>query len=137
MLLFLFYMLSMTGCAEEPETIVLTIEGKEFRVEVARTREERAKGLMHRESMDPDAGMLFVFPYDQKLSFWMKNTSIPLTVAYIGNDGIIKELHDLTPFSEEPVPSMRSARYALELNRGAYKSAGIEVGHHVEGLPDK
>ncbi len=103
----------------------------QFQVEIADTDESRRQGLMHRESLPEGQGMLFVFERDQRLSFWMMNTSIPLSIAYISSDGIIREIHDMTPFSLEPVRSSRSVRYALEVNRNAFASAGIRPGDRV------
>ena len=124
----------ITACADEKRT-VLSVGGQEFSVEIADTSASRARGLMHRKELPAKEGMLFVFPYDQKVSFWMKNTTIPLTVAYIAKDGTVRELHDLVPLSEVAVPSMRSVRYALELNRGAFAEASIKVGDKISGLP--
>ncbi len=115
----------------------IRIKGKRFTVEVAGSQEERSRGLMYRETLSEDRGMLFVFPHDQQVSFWMKNTQIPLSVAYISKDGTIKEIHDLVPYSEQPVHSSHSVRFALELNRGAFGNAGITVGDSIEGLPNK
>ena len=127
-------LLLFAGCASA-ETVELTVGSAAFTVEIADTADERARGLMNRRTLPEDRGMLFVFPRDQKVSFWMKNTTIPLTVAYIARDGRIVELHDLEPLSQVPVPSRRSVRYALELNRGAFERAGAGVGDRVSGLP--
>jgi len=116
----------------------LTINDHLFQVEIADSPEERQMGLMHRESMDPDEGMIFVFSEDQKLAFWMKNTLIPLSIAYIDSRGIIREIHHMTPLSERPVPSSRSVRFALELNQGRFAELAIEPGMSIimkNGLP--
>lgn len=109
-----------------------------FYVEIADTEESRSQGLMFRDELPEDHGMLFVFDRDQRMSFWMKNTSIPLSIAYISSDGVIREIHDLEPHNLDPVRSSRSARYALEVNRGAFERNGIETGDQVDvsGLPD-
>jgi uncharacterized membrane protein (UPF0127 family) len=75
--------------------------------------------------------MLFVFDRDQQVSFWMKNTKLPLSLAYILSDGTIVEILDLVPLSEEPRPSARSIRYALEVPEGWFARAGIQVGDKV------
>lgn len=124
------------GCDTEEKQLDERIDvkvGEEiFTVEVARTPEERERGLMHRSSIGKNEGMLFVFERDRHLSFWMKNTEIPLSLAYISRDGTIREIHDLEPYSERPVPSMYAVRYALELPRGAFDRAGAAPGESVE-----
>jgi len=101
-------------------------------VEVAKTEGERNRGLMFRKNLADGKGMLFVFETDQKVSFWMKNTSIPLSVAYMGSDGTILQIIDLVPFSLEPRTSERSIRYALEAPKGWFDRAGLKVGDKCE-----
>jgi uncharacterized membrane protein (UPF0127 family) len=96
--------------------------------EVARTDAERETGLMFRHSLADGEGMLFVFEKDQMLSFWMKNTLIPLSIAYIAYNGRILEIHDMKPQDLSPVRSGRSARYALEVPQGWFERAGIRPG---------
>ena len=131
--LILLPVLSACGAEERKldEQIEIGIGEETFSVEVARTEEERRKGLMHRSSLGENEGMLFVFQRDQHLSFWMKDTEIPLSLAYISADGAIREIHDLEPFSKRPVESAHAVRYALELKRGAYERAGAERGDAV------
>jgi uncharacterized membrane protein (UPF0127 family) len=130
----LLLVFSLSSC-EAREIVELQVGSEYFSVEVADTPEERAKGLMNREGLGENEGMLFVFPHDQKVSFWMKNTSIPLSVAYISADGIIREIHDLIPFREIPVTSKYSVRFALELSRGAFERAASGPGEKILGLP--
>jgi uncharacterized membrane protein (UPF0127 family) len=106
-------------------------EPVQIRVEVARTDKERAQGLMNRKSLDEGRGMLFVFDRDQILNFWMKNTTIPLSIAFIARDGRILEIRDLRPLDESSVRSGRSARYALEVPRGWFSRAGIAPGDQL------
>jgi hypothetical protein len=101
-------------------------------VELAKTEEQRNRGMMFRKSLDEGKGMLFVFDSDQKMAFWMKNTSIPLSLAYIGSDGTIFQILDLVPFSEDPRLSERSIRYALEVPQGWFEKVGITVGDRFE-----
>jgi uncharacterized membrane protein (UPF0127 family) len=96
--------------------------------EIAKTDEERAQGLMYRKELAEGEAMLFVFDRDQMMNFWMKNTFIPLSIAYISSDGIILEIHDMKPHVEAPVSSARSARYALEVPQGWFTSAGVNIG---------
>jgi uncharacterized membrane protein (UPF0127 family) len=106
-----------------------------LRAELARTAEEREKGLMFRKTLADGEGMLFVFDRDQVLSFWMKNTLLPLSVAYIAADGRILEIHDLRPGDLRPVRGSRSARYALEVPQGWFARTGINPGDRVS-IPD-
>jgi uncharacterized protein len=112
-------------------SVELSIGSASVSAEVARTAAEREKGLMFRKSLADGAGMLFVFDSDQRVGFWMKNTTIPLSLAYIGSDGSIKQIVDLEPLSLESVMSDRSIRYALEVPRGWFARAGAKVGDRV------
>ena len=99
--------------------------------EVAESDEERARGLMHRASLPDGEGMLFVFDRDQRLSFWMKDTVIPLSIAFVAADGRITEIRDMRPLDLAPVVSERSVRYALEVPRGWFGRAGVREGDVV------
>jgi uncharacterized membrane protein (UPF0127 family) len=96
--------------------------------EIASTEEQRATGLMHRKHLDEGKGMLFVFTADQIMAFWMKNTLIPLSIAYIASDGSIREIHNMQAQSLDTVNSSRSCRYALEVPQGWFERTGINVG---------
>jgi hypothetical protein len=106
------------------------------KTELARTPEERSQGLMHRTQLADGEGMLFIFERDQILSFWMKNTLIPLSIAFITADGRIIEIKDMQPLDENPVSSSRSVRYALEVPQGWFGRVGVKPGDivMVEGL---
>ncbi len=110
----------------------ITINQWKITVEIADTRESQEKGLMNRKSLDEDKGMLFVYDRDSRKSFWMKNTLIPLSIAYIAADGTIREIYDMEPLSTRTVDSRYSVRYALEVNQGAFQRHGIKVGDKVE-----
>jgi uncharacterized membrane protein (UPF0127 family) len=101
-------------------------------VEIARTAEEKAKGLMFRKKLDDGEGMLFIFERDQIMSFWMKNTMIPLSIAFITSGGRITDIKDMTPLSLSSVRSSRSVRYALEAPQGWFERSGITVGASCE-----
>lgn len=111
--------------------------GKEtFKLEVARTEAEVQMGLMFRESMPQDHGMIFVFSSPQARSFWMKNTKIPLDIVFLNAEGRIVSIHPLEPLNEQSVWSDAPAQYAIELNRGSAARAGIKAGDKLE-IPDK
>jgi len=119
------------------KTTVLSIEREnapavEITVEIARTDEERALGLMFRKSLPDGQGMLFVFDRDQQLSFWMKNTLIPLSIAFIASDGHILEIKDMQPNDINAVKSSRSARYALEAPQGWFSRVNVKTGDVVK-----
>lgn len=117
----------------EPLTINASgSEAVEIEVETADDDAERAQGLMFRESLGEDCGMIFVFDEEEPLSFWMRNTLVPLSIAYIDAEGSIVSLHDMEPLDETSVPSEGPARYALEVNQGFFEERGVEVGDMVE-----
>ena len=103
-------------------------------VELAVTDEQRQRGLMGRERLEDGTGMLFVFPDEQVRSFWMKNTLIPLSIAYIDSDGRIIDLQDMKALDDEPphYVSTEPARYALEANKGFFDERGVKVGDRAE-----
>jgi uncharacterized membrane protein (UPF0127 family) len=101
-------------------------------LEIADDDASRQTGLMNRKELADGKGMLFVFEIDQPLSFWMKNTLVPLTIAFIASDGRILELRDMQPLSLAPVNSARSARYALEAPQGWFGRAGVAPGDVLE-----
>lgn len=109
-------------------TAVITAGKASITVELATSAAQREVGLMFRKSLPEGAGMLFVFDADQILRFWMKNTSLPLSIAYLSSDGTIREIHDLEPQSLASVSSERSVRFALEVPRGWFDRAGLKVG---------
>ncbi len=107
-------------------------------VEIASTTPQRQQGLMHRETMSENRGMLFLFAQDVSGGFWMKNTILPLTIAYIGADGRVQELRTGEPFNETILRPELPYRYVLEVNEGWFERHGLGVGSMVElppGLP--
>jgi Uncharacterized conserved protein, COG1430 len=110
----------------------LCINAETLYVEVADDPWEHQRGLMFREYLPDNMGMLFIFPYPQRLHFWMKNTYIPLSIAYISSDWKIVEIYDMEPLSERPISSKNKVQYALEVNRGYFQRKGIKVGDRVK-----
>ncbi|MBI2264479.1 MAG: DUF192 domain-containing protein [Armatimonadetes bacterium] len=117
-----------------PRNETLVIGKLTLTVEIASTPESRAKGLMHRKSLPKNHGMLFVFSEEHFPSFWMKNTCIPLSIAFVTKEGRIAAIRDLTPNDEHPVSPDVSVLYALEVNQGVFMQYGIAEGAQVMGL---
>lgn len=115
------------------ELVITTKSGDvSVKAELAVKAEERNYGFMNRTDIPDGTGMLFVFEKDRMLTFWMKNTPHPLSIAYIDSSGIIADILDMTPFSEASVPSSRHVRYALEVPQGWFKANGISTGDTVQ-----
>lgn len=126
------FLLIAMGNQEELDTRIISVNGHKIEVEIADDTDSRRTGLMNRKEMEADHGMLFVFDSDQKLSFWMKNTLIPLSIAYISSNGTIMEIYDMKPESLRPVESVNSVRYALEMNKGWFDKAGVKPGDVID-----
>jgi hypothetical protein len=114
--------------------LVLEIKGHKLTAEVAATDPQRAQGLMHRRMLPENRGMLFVFPYTAPQSFWMMNTYIPLSIAFLDENGTIVNIADMKPLTTNSHRSTKAARYALEMNLGWFAKRGIKPGAKVEGL---
>jgi len=125
---------SDVASGEDLPTVQLSINGHGLVAEVASTTETRTTGLMHRFSLKPDHGMLFVFNAPQPLAFWMKNTFVPLSIAFIGADGKILNIEDMAPQTETTHPSLGPALYTLEMKKGWFADRGIDAGASVRGL---
>jgi len=115
-------------------TRTLTIGGHQLTVEVAATRQAMETGLMNRFSLQPDHGMLFVFEKPQPLAFWMKNTYIPLSIAFVDARGRIINIEDMQPQDESTHWSKGVGLYAIEMRQGWFAAHGIGAGDLVEGL---
>jgi len=120
--------------AAQLPTMELAINGQRLVAEVATTDQTRMTGLMHRFSLQRDHGMLFVFKEPQPLSFWMKNTYVPLSIAFIDGDGRILNIEDMAPQTQTTHPSRGLALYALEMKKGWFAEHGIGPGSAVSGL---
>ena len=105
-----------------------------IRAEVATNYETRARGLMYRKELAPNAGMLFVFPHPAVQCFWMRNTLIPLSIAFIADDGMIIDIIDMTPMTENSHCSSSAVRLALEMEQGWFAKRGITIGKKIGGL---
>ncbi len=127
---------------EQQPLSIVGPDGEEvvFSVEVVAEPAARQQGLMHRTDLADDAGMLFLFPAEHTGGFWMKNTLIPLSIAFLDEDGEILRILDMEPCEADPCPSYEPGvayHAALEVNAGAFDDAGVSTGWRVdlEGLP--
>ena len=116
--------LSLSVISEEK----ISIESLFSKIEVVSNSQERKLGLMYRENLPYDNGMFFIWEYKKKQCMWMRNTYIPLNVAYLDNSGKILEIYDMVPLSDESVCSKKRVRYALEVNLNWFKDNNILVG---------
>ena len=116
---------------------IVTRSGRHaFTVEIAETEAERAQGLMFRSRLAPDAGMLFIYPADRRLSMWMKNTLIPLDMLFVASNGKVVGIHErAVPHSLRPIASPVPARAVVELPGGTVGRLGIRVGDRVISRP--
>ena len=114
--------------------IDLTIKTSKLKAEVAADNNTRSTGLMNRFSLATDHGMIFVFAQSEPLAFWMRNTFVPLSIAYIDSKGVIVNIVDMKPQDESTHPSAGPAMFALEMKQGWFKERGIVAGDKVDGL---
>jgi uncharacterized membrane protein (UPF0127 family) len=143
-LIVLFLLALSAGCGgdngnsgvSDPTVVIETADGeKEIAVEIADTDDERALGLMGRTSLPEDAGMIFIYPEPAEGGYWMKNTLIPLSIAFYDADGEILRILDMEPCRSDPCPVYDpGVRYAgaLEVNQGAFERWGVREGDRLE-----
>ena len=112
-------------------TVTLVINDKELSTEIAEQVRQRYMGLSFRQTLAPNAGMLFVYPTEQLLTFTMRNTLLPLTIAYLSKDLVINEFHEMPVGPNQLFPSKKPAQFALEVNQGWFEKNGIAVGDRV------
>ncbi|MFH1073855.1 MAG: DUF192 domain-containing protein [Candidatus Firestonebacteria bacterium] len=115
---------------------ILVIKDKKVFVEIADTAEKRAAGLMFREKLEKNSGMLFIFKKPVKTSFWMYNTTLPLSIAFIDEKGIILQIEDMKPKDLTPVFTRYKVLYALEVNKGWFETNKIRIGDIVKGITE-
>jgi uncharacterized membrane protein (UPF0127 family) len=124
---------------ETPQTqlqrITLSVGIHQIDTQVALTQEQHQIGLMYRTDMPQSEGMLFVFPSPSKQCFWMKNTVLPLTAAFVAGDGSIVNLEDMKPQTTDSHCSLKPVRYVLEMNQGWFAKKGIKPGMKFSGRP--
>jgi len=118
-------------------TVELTAGMHRIQAEVARTPAQQMIGLMHRRAMAPNDGMLFVYDTPQTHCFWMRNTLLPLTIAFVDDEGRIVNLADMQPLTENSHCAARPVRFALEMNQGWFAKRGLKPGSRLRGAPFK
>lgn len=133
-------LLSLAGCdGNKPQSNLPTADVKvgqrTYTLEIAAKDEERNNGLMRRDSMPDDHGMIFLFKEPKVLRFWMKNTRIPLDILYLDAAGKVVSIHRMEPYVEDATVSKGEAKYAIELNAGQAEKAGVKEGDTIP-LPD-
>lgn len=124
---------SAAALAQLP-TIELTAGIHLIRAEVANTLESRTQGLMFRKYLGPNEGMLFVFPQAEPQCFWMKNTLIPLSIAFLDAKGSIVSTDEMQPMTETPHCAAGPAKFALEMTAGWFAAKGLKAGSALRGL---
>jgi len=137
-IIFLLSIFSSVAASLRKETIEVRAKSGvyEFVVEVAEKAQDRARGLMERTDLQPNGGMLFIFPYSVEQNFWMKNTPTSLDIIFIGSDYKIKSIAKNTkPYSENIIQSGVPAQYVLEILAGKTSELGIEVGDRIIRIP--
>ena len=126
-------LLATTALAQMPQ-IELTASFHRIEAEVAADQASRMQGLMHRKNMAPNQGMLFVFPRPDRYCMWMRNTVLPLSVAFLDDQGKILNIEDMKPQTEDNHCASLPARFALEMNRGWFADKGVKAGQRIGGL---
>jgi len=126
-------MIAANAIAQQFPAMALNAGIHLVQAEVAASNENRMQGLMFRKSMGQNNGMLFVFPEEGQHCMWMKNTLLPLSVAFMDAKGVIVSIHDMDPQSEVSHCAAAPARFALEMNRGWFRSKGIAAGARIAG----
>jgi len=120
------------GAPKRNKVLPINVAGIELEVELATTFEEHILGLMYRDKLEENDGMLFVFPREKVLSFWMKDTRISLSIAFIKADGRIIQIESMKPYSLDTHVSKEKARYALEMNEGWFRVHKVREGDTVK-----
>jgi uncharacterized membrane protein (UPF0127 family) len=126
--------LAVTTARAQMLEIPLTIAGHKLTVEVADTEANRMQGLMHRRILPENRGMLFVFREVAYHAMWMMNTYIPLSVAFLDERGVIINIEDMKPHTQDTHAAAKPAKYALEMNQGWFAKRGIKPGARIEGI---
>ena len=125
--------LAAAARAQLPE-VSLSVNGHKLTAEVANSDVTRTQGLMHRRMLPENRGMLFVFDSSALHAMWMMNTYIPLSVAFLDESGVIINIEDMKPHTQDTHPAAKPAKFALEMNRGWFRKRGVKPGARIEGM---
>lgn len=120
------------NCGSDKKYVKAKINKKIYKFELALTEDEKGLGLMFRKKLDPNGGMLFVYSYMTIMDFYMKNTLIPLDIAFIDGDFKIIDIQSMNPLDETTVRSKKRCMYALEVNRGFFDRVGVKEGDKID-----
>jgi len=130
---------ALPACAQEPQTnlprVTLSAGMHQIDAQVAQTPDQRATGLMHRKEMPQHEGMLFVFERPSVQCFWMKDTLLPLSIAFIADDGTVVNLAEMKQLALDSHCSDKPVRYVLEMNQGWFARKGVKPGSRLNGKP--
>ena len=130
---------ALPAAAQEPQTslprVKLAAGMHQIEAQVARTPAERATGLMYRREMPQHEGMLFVFEQPTMQCFWMKNTLLPLSIAFVADDGTVVNVDEMKPQTTDSHCSKEPVRYVLEMNKGWFAKKGVKAGSTLTGEP--
>jgi uncharacterized membrane protein (UPF0127 family) len=133
LLLMVMVLATAASCyVNKKREVKIKVDGKTYKFEVALTETEKRTGLMNRRELDKNSGMLFVYGSKQQLSFYMKNTYIPLDIAFIDDDYKILNIESMEPLDETSILSKGRAMYALEANRGFFDRVGLAEGDTID-----
>jgi uncharacterized membrane protein (UPF0127 family) len=138
-------LLAVTGCSDKEtetknvndgkpqklEAVAMSIGGHKVDIEIAKSDDQKAKGLMYRDSMEQGHGMLFVYSKDKKMSYFMYNCRFPLDIAFLAADGTVLQIEQMQPREYLPTRSKKEARFAIEMNKGWFEANGVKVGDKV------
>jgi uncharacterized membrane protein (UPF0127 family) len=135
------FLLLAAGCRnEQPQsnlpTVKMQLGSEQFVLEIAADGESRERGLMRRDSMPDNHGMIFVFSNADVLKFWMKDTRIPLDIVYVGANGDVVAVKQMKPYDRSTTSSDAPAKWAIELNQGTAMRAGVKVGQSLQIPPE-
>ncbi len=132
----------LSGCGYEakkppaPKTLdnrfAIKVGGQVVQMQVAILAHELQQGLMFRNSMGADEGMIFLYDRPQQMSFWMRNTELPLDIGYFDSDGKLKEVYNMLPHDERPIQSLGLRQFALEMNQGWFRAHGLKPGDEID-----
>ncbi len=125
----------VAGVPQRLPTILLRAGMHQITAQVAQTDAQRAVGLMYRKDMPQHEGMLFVFEQPGQQCFWMRNTLLPLAIAFLADDGSIVNIAEMKPLDETSTCSEKPVRFALEMNKGWFSQRGLKPGFKLQGAP--